>query len=110
MKRLTHWAAATVLATLAIPAFAVSKLTPAQCNDYPFVKTATPATHKQLVNELGELESVGYDPSAGDQNNYPNDLETAEAKLQTKYRKDCLPLVGQPTAMAPQAATSVAQQ
>lgn len=64
-------------------------LTPQQYHDYPFTKTAAPVTHKQIVNELAELESVGYQPSAGDDSNYPDDLEAAQQKLMHKYQRDC---------------------
>lgn len=43
-----------------------------------------------LMDELSELESVGYEPSAGDEGNYPDDIDTAQAKLMQKYRHDCL--------------------
>ncbi|ACR30361.1 DUF4148 domain-containing protein [Burkholderia glumae] len=65
-------------------------LTPQQCGDYPFVKSSAPVTHRQIVNELSELESVGYQPSAGDDSSYPDDYDTAEQKLMRKYRRDCL--------------------
>ncbi|MBN3786866.1 DUF4148 domain-containing protein [Burkholderia sp. Ac-20353] len=45
--------------------FAAPTLTLQQCSDYPFVRTQGPVTHRQLINELRELEAVGYDPSAG---------------------------------------------
>ncbi|WP_080403159.1 DUF4148 domain-containing protein [Burkholderia ubonensis] len=75
---------------LSAAAHASPKLTPAQCSDYPFVHTHGPLTHAQLENELSELESVGYEPSAGDEGNYPDDIDAAEQKLMQKYRTDCL--------------------
>lgn len=69
-------------------------LTAGQCHDYPFVKTSAPVTHKQIVNELSELESVGYQPSAGDDNNYPDDIDTAQQKLMQKYQRDCVKHTG----------------
>jgi hypothetical protein len=71
-------------------ASAASKLTPAECNDYPFQPLSKPVTHAQLMEELGELESVGYDPTANDESYYPADIQLAEARLRLKYRADCL--------------------
>jgi hypothetical protein len=71
-------------------ASAASKLTPAECNDYPFQPLSKPVTHAQVIQELSELESVGYDPSAGDESYYPSDIQLAEARLRLKYRADCL--------------------
>jgi hypothetical protein len=65
-------------------------LTPQQCGDYPFVRTSAPVTHRQIVNELAELESVGYQPSAGDDSSYPDDYNDAEQKLMQKYQRDCV--------------------
>lgn len=72
-------------------AMAAPGLTQQQCNDYPFKKMSGEVTHKQLMRELGELEAVGYQPSNGDDADYPNDLEKAERKLQVEYRADCMP-------------------
>jgi hypothetical protein len=41
------------------------------------------------MNELSELESVGYQPSAGDDADYPAPLEQAEQRLHLKYEADC---------------------
>ena len=68
--------------------FAASKLTPQQCNDYPFTPLHASVTHAQLQNELVELESVGYQPSDND-NEYPVELQRAETLLRAKYRADC---------------------
>lgn len=67
-----------------------SKLTPNECNDYPFKPLSGPVTHAQLMQELRELESVGYDPSASGDNYYPSDIQSAETRLSVKYRADCL--------------------
>jgi len=69
---------------------AASKLTPAECNDYPFKPLSKPVTHAQLMQELRELESVGYDPWADDEYYYPSDIQLAQARLRLKYRADCL--------------------
>jgi hypothetical protein len=71
-------------------ALANGKLTPNECNDYPFKPLNGPVTHAQLMQELSELESVGYDPSASGDNYYPSDIQTAESRLALKYRADCL--------------------
>ncbi|WP_175975716.1 DUF4148 domain-containing protein [Burkholderia sp. BCC1047] len=72
-----------------VSAHAETKLTSAQCHDYPFVHTNGPVSHRQLVNELNVLESVGYDPSSGDESSYPDDIDSAQARLMQKYRRDC---------------------
>ncbi|KUY50844.1 DUF4148 domain-containing protein [Burkholderia sp. BCC1630] len=90
MRRLSQWLVCSVLASACTGAFAASALTPQQCRAYPFVRPKGPLTHKMLMDELSELESVGYEPSAGDEGNYPDDIDTAQAKLMQKYRHDCL--------------------
>jgi len=71
-------------------ASADDKLTTAECNDYPFKPLTKPVTHAQLMQELSELESVGFVPSARDETYYPSDIQLAEARLRLKYRADCL--------------------
>jgi hypothetical protein len=90
MKLSTRTALMTLLLAASASAMAAPGLTPKQCNSYPFVHTQGDVTHKQLMRELGELEAVGYNP-ANDTDNYPNDIEAAEAKLQAEYRADCHP-------------------
>jgi hypothetical protein len=77
-----------------VSAMADSKLTVEECNDYPFKPVVGEVTHAQLVWELAELESVGYDPHKNDYY-YPNDLQAAQARLHTKYVADCAPATGQ---------------
>jgi hypothetical protein len=89
MKFALKTAACTFMLLGSASVFAASHLTPQQCNDYPFTQLHGSPTHAQLENELAELESVGYDPSAGDDANYPNDIEHAEKLLRAKYRADC---------------------
>jgi len=74
-------------------AMAGSKLTAAQCNDYPFKPVVGEVTHAQLEQELAELESVGYDPFRDDYY-YPNNLQAAQARLHEKYVADCAPATG----------------
>jgi hypothetical protein len=90
-------AAFALLALVALPAFASSKLTPQQCNDYPFVPMTHAVTHRQLINELIELESVGYNPAKVDDADYPSDLQAAERRLQVKYGRDCKPMANNGT-------------
>jgi hypothetical protein len=71
-------------------ASASTKLTPRECNDYPFTQLSKPVTHAQLMQELSELESVGYQAGGGDGTYYPSELDEAEARLRLKYRADCL--------------------
>jgi hypothetical protein len=79
----------TALLAVTTSAFAAGKLTPQQCQDYPFTPLKGSVTHAQLMNELSELESVGYQPSAGDDADYPAPLEKAEQRLHLKYEADC---------------------
>ncbi len=79
----------TCMSLVAGSAFAAPHLTQQQCHGYPFVKTAHPATHRQLMNELGELEAVGYEPEANN-HSYPSDVIAGERRLQAEYRQDCL--------------------
>ena len=71
-------------------ALATQKLTAQECNDYPFRQPTGEVTHAQLIQELSELESVGYNPTDDDLN-YPTNLQQAEQRLQAKYRADCAP-------------------
>lgn len=89
----TLWIKTTVAVCVLLAsgvASASSKLTPNECNDYPFKPLHGPVTHAQLMQELSELESVGYDPSSGDDNYYPSTIQEAQARLRLKYRADCL--------------------
>ncbi|WP_175924283.1 DUF4148 domain-containing protein [Burkholderia latens] len=89
MNHPTRYLACAALLALSVYAHAAPKLTSAQCTDYPFVHTKGPITHQQLINELNELESVGYNPSSGDESNYPDDIDSAQARLMKEYQKDC---------------------
>ncbi len=63
------------LATLAIALYAIT--VPA----LSFAQSQAPLTRAQVVAELAQLEQAGYNPSTGDNANYPADIEAAEAKL-----------------------------
>jgi hypothetical protein len=69
-------------------AMASDKLTPHQCNSYPFKTTNGQVTHRDVMRELNELESVGYRPGV---DNYSPDLSDARARLMAKYNEDCMP-------------------
>ncbi|MGF6724854.1 hypothetical protein P3T43_004223 [Paraburkholderia sp. GAS41] len=99
MKLATRTVLMTLLLAGSASAMAAQGLTPQQCNAYPFTHTSGPVTHRQLMHELGELEAVGYDPTAND-NLYPADIESAEKKLQAEYRADCLPAASMTNAPA----------
>ncbi|WP_321964840.1 DUF4148 domain-containing protein [Paraburkholderia sp. J7] len=71
-------------------ALAAPHLTQRECHGYPFVKPAHEVTHADLMRELRELEAVGYQPHAED-DNYPADIEAAEQRLADVYRSDCRP-------------------
>jgi hypothetical protein len=90
MKLATRTVLMTLLLAGSASAMAAPGLTPQQCNSYPFTHTKGEVTHKQLMRELGELEAVGYDPTANE-NIYPADIQAAEQKLQAEYRADCMP-------------------
>ncbi|MCY0856330.1 DUF4148 domain-containing protein [Cupriavidus sp. D39] len=57
-----------------------------------------PATHQvtraEVLHELEELESVGYNPSQGDNGDYPADLQAAERKLEAKHQAEKDALMG----------------
>jgi len=90
MKLATRTVLMALLLAGSASAMAAPGLTPQQCNSYPFTHTQGEVTHKQLMRELGELEALGYDPTAND-NLYPADIQSAETKLQAEYRADCMP-------------------
>lgn len=69
-------------------AMASDKLTPHQCNSYPFKTTNGQVSHRDVMRELNELESVGYRPGV---DNYSPDLSDARARLMAKYEQDCRP-------------------
>ena len=101
MKLATKTLLASLLLIGSASAMAAPGLSQQQCNDYPFTPLKSEVTHKQLMNELGELEAVGYSPS-NDDDDYPSDLEAAQQKLQAEYRADCLPAAPHVSASATQ--------
>ncbi|WP_321871566.1 DUF4148 domain-containing protein [Paraburkholderia tropica] len=89
MKIALYAAAALACSVAFSSAQAATHLTPQQCTSYPFVKTAKAPTHAQLDAELKLLESVGYHPNVSD-NQYPHQLNLAEARLRAKFRAECM--------------------
>jgi Domain of unknown function (DUF4148) len=79
---------ALIYATLALGAIASPMLSFAQT-------TNGPVTRAEVRAELVRLEKAGYNPSAGDQTNYPGDIQAAEARA-----------AAQDAARAPGASTS----
>jgi hypothetical protein len=88
MKQLCRSAIYIALLISSSAAMAGPHLTSQQCNGYPFKQPAGEVTHAQLMQELAELEAVGYDPGSNDPY-YPSDLMRAEKRLRTEYRQDC---------------------
>ncbi|QTO46449.1 DUF4148 domain-containing protein [Burkholderia latens] len=70
MKSLAVTAAAAVL--LAAPALSFAQ------------SAQSPVTRAQVLQELYDLESVGYNPSLGDAGNYPDGLMAAQERLAAK--------------------------
>jgi len=80
----------TILLVMSSTTYAAQGLTPQECHDYPFVQPRGEVTHAQLMQELSELEAVGYRPAPADPY-YPRRIERAERKLRAEYRQDCMP-------------------
>ncbi|MEM5312412.1 DUF4148 domain-containing protein [Paraburkholderia sp. JHI869] len=64
-----------ILAVTATSALAVSFATFAQSD------TQAPVTRAQVRAELEQLEQAGYSPSRGEDVNYPQDIQAAEARV-----------------------------
>lgn len=105
MKRWLRFAWIPLLGALSMSALAAPGLTPQECGSYPFVQPAHGVTHAQLMREVRELADIGYDVHVVG-NDYPADLEAAEQRLATEYRRDCLPQqAAKPGASTPAPAT-----
>ncbi|WP_407972320.1 DUF4148 domain-containing protein [Burkholderia pyrrocinia] len=70
MKSLVVTAAAAVLLAAPVLSFAQS--------------AKSPVTRAQVLQELVDLESVGYNPARGEAGNYPEDIMAAQERLQAK--------------------------
>ena len=46
-----------------------------------FAQTNEPVTRAQVRNELIQLEKAGYNPATANDNDYPNDIQAAEARV-----------------------------
>jgi type II secretory pathway pseudopilin PulG len=68
MKTRTLIQAAVIAAAAAVPALS-------------FAQQQAPVTRAQVRNELIQLEQAGYNPSAGEDVNYPDDIQAAEARI-----------------------------
>lgn len=51
-----------------------------------FAQSNAPLTRAQVREELMRLEAAGYDPSKGDDGEYPADIQAAQAKLAEQDR------------------------
>ncbi|MEW6345671.1 MAG: DUF4148 domain-containing protein [Pseudomonadota bacterium] len=60
--------AVAIAAVLAIPAVS-------------FAQTNQPVTRAQVRNELVQLEKAGYNPSVSNDEDYPADIQAAEARV-----------------------------
>ncbi|CAB3741045.1 DUF4148 domain-containing protein [Paraburkholderia rhynchosiae] len=76
------------LMMLSVSASAAEKLSVKECHSYPFVAAKAGITHGDLIRELSELESVGYEPARNDPR-YPEELTRAEKRLHAKFVADC---------------------
>jgi hypothetical protein len=59
-----------ISSALALPALALAQ------------QTNGPVTRDQVQNDLRQLEAAGYSPAAGENAQYPNDIQAAEARAQ----------------------------
>ncbi|WP_118181241.1 DUF4148 domain-containing protein [Paraburkholderia phosphatilytica] len=50
-----------------------------------FAQSNQPVTRAQIRTELQQLESVGYNPSISNDEDYPADIQAAEARVAAKY-------------------------
>nr|WP_175800079.1 DUF4148 domain-containing protein [Burkholderia anthina] len=46
-----------------------------------FAQSSAPLTRAQVREELIRLEAAGYDPSKGDDGEYPADIQAAQARV-----------------------------
>lgn len=76
----------SIIVTLATVAATATVLLAAPSASYAQSSQSTHSTltRAQVRQELLDLESVGYDPSAGDGGNYPDDIVAAQERLAAK--------------------------
>ncbi|HKT67636.1 MAG TPA: DUF4148 domain-containing protein, partial [Burkholderia sp.] len=73
----------SIIVTLATVAATAAVLLAAPTASYAQSSHST-LTRAQVRQELLDLESVGYEPSLGDNGNYPDDITAAEERLAAK--------------------------
>lgn len=73
----------SVVVTIAIAAATATLLLAAPTVSYAQSSHST-LTRAQVRQELLDLESVGYNPSIGDGDNYPDDIVAAQERLAAK--------------------------
>ncbi|QCP52647.1 DUF4148 domain-containing protein [Trinickia violacea] len=100
-----------ILAVTATSALAVSLAAYAQSD------TQAPVTRAQVRAELQQLEQAGYTPSMGENFNYPQDIQAAEARVaaqkgSTEYGgvKSGSSATGSPATVSPASPTSPESQ
>ncbi|WP_027800829.1 DUF4148 domain-containing protein [Paraburkholderia dilworthii] len=90
MKGRFKMASVIALMIVSVSVNAAEKLSAKECQSYPFVAANGGITHGDLIRELSELESVGYEPARNDPQ-YPAGLRRAEKRLHAKFITDCGP-------------------
>ncbi|MPV57798.1 hypothetical protein CFB46_19955 [Burkholderia sp. HI2761] len=73
----------SIIVTIATVAATATALLAAPTASYAQSSHST-LTRAQVRQELLDLESVGYDPAAGDGDNYPDDIVAAQERLAAK--------------------------
>ncbi|MEK6424404.1 MAG: DUF4148 domain-containing protein [Burkholderia gladioli] len=73
-----------------------------------FAQTHAPLTRAQVVAELTQLEQAGYDPSAGENTDYPAKLQAAEAKVAAEQTQQAQQVQQPQRAAMPKTQTSAA--
>ncbi|MDR6391209.1 DUF4148 domain-containing protein [Paraburkholderia phenoliruptrix] len=62
-------------------------------------ETGHPLTRAEVMHELEELEAAGYNPSLGDDGQYPADIQEAERKVAAMHAAQKSALMDQDPAM-----------
>ncbi|AYQ42167.1 purine nucleoside phosphorylase [Burkholderia aenigmatica] len=73
----------SIIVTIATVAATATALLAAPTASYAQSSHST-LTRAQVRQELFDLESVGYEPTAGDGDNYPGDIVAAQERLAAK--------------------------